>query len=102
MERPHNSFDRAIPRNAVWRETDPCPDIDPELVAWLERRFPPRCYNPKNETVELHLAYAGAVSVIQDLRGLCDRQDEADAEAVSIEAETPLGHATTRDIQKAP
>lgn len=43
------------------------PDIPRDLLTFLERLYPPRCMDPR-EGVEDHLRYAGAVSLIADMR----------------------------------
>lgn len=44
-----------------------------ELLAWLERVFPPACYNPREGTLEDHLKYAGKVELIESMRMAANR-----------------------------
>lgn len=56
------------------------PVVDEELVSWLEKEFPARCYEPDTgETLERHLLYAGGVKLITYLRNvITERHVEAE------------------------
>lgn len=63
-------------------------------MKWLEASFPPRCYEPSQETLEAHLLYAGRVSLVASMRVTLEQQkagqgalaalaDDADPEGLS-------------------
>lgn len=54
------------------------PDIPEDLVQFLEHLYPARCLEP-NEAVEDHLRYAGAVSLVADMRHHHDMAREIEA-----------------------
>ena len=74
----------------------PCPEIDLDLLKWLEAAYPPRCYegNP-GESLEQHLKYAGAVGLISYLR------NERDMQGQNL-MEDALAANLTRDIPRFP
>lgn len=45
------------------------PKLAEEQITAMEALWPPRCYDPKNETIEEHLKYAGKVEMVATLRG---------------------------------
>lgn len=49
-------------------------------VDWLERAYPPRCYDPALETVEEHLHYGGRAGLVQDLKAILAAQGDPDAQ----------------------
>lgn len=56
------------------------PDVDEDLVDFLEEAFPPLCYTGTN--LEGHLMYAGKVELVAVLRDVVKtRQLEGDPEA---------------------
>lgn len=52
------------------------PDIDGELLAYLEGAYPPRCIQP-GERFEDHVRYAGKVELIAAMRSQYDARREA-------------------------
>lgn len=50
------------------------PNTIPELIERLEEENPVRSFNPKRETLEDHLHYAGRLDLIRELR----ERNEAD------------------------
>lgn len=57
---------RGLLQGGVRPEDMPVPSE--ELLSWLERVFPPECYNPREGTLEDHLKYAGKVELIASMR----------------------------------
>lgn len=65
----------------------PMPDIDEELLDYLEGLYPARCYNPMQEDLETHLRYAGKVDLITVLRASFEEQSEPVVTGEDIEGD---------------
>lgn len=65
-------------------EETPWPRVPEELVAHLERLFPPRCLL-HNEKVEDHLRYAGVADLVLDLRWHYERQQAPSEDELEVE-----------------
>lgn len=66
---------RHLPQPPEPETVAPCPEVDLDLLKWLEATYPPRCYEGEpGQSIEQHLKYAGAVGLISLLRNTRDQQ----------------------------
>lgn len=63
-----------LSREQTQSDSTPVPEVDLTLLEFLEELYPPRCYTGTGETLEAHLKYAGAVELVQMLRGSYEEQ----------------------------
>jgi hypothetical protein len=61
------------------------PEIDLALLRFLERLYPPVCYDPRRGTLEDHLMYAGKAELVAELRETYNRAEEYEAEVTTAE-----------------
>lgn len=68
------------------------PEVTKDLVEWLEACYPPVCYDPRRESLEAHILYAGTVELVRVLRNLHEHQMDAfDPGVVSVDIQTDDG-----------
>ena len=75
--KPQNHVTRAIERARTAQGSTiiaKWPEVPEDLVAHLERLYPPRCYEHARESLEDHIEYSGFVSLTQLLRSQVEEQ----------------------------
>lgn len=106
--RPENHVTRALsgpglkaPDPGGFADLERCPEITAELLDFLHLAFPHRVYNPRGETLEEHLVYAGHVGLVEYLEAAHEYQRETHPAATPQEdpeswsAEFPDDHEDT-------
>lgn len=75
--KPHNHVTRALLEAAAGAPSDLIPEVPEDLLLFLEKLYPPKCYTARGESLEQHLLYAGMVELVAYLRASYEEQVEA-------------------------
>lgn len=98
-DRPRNHVTAALADalKAQIADATEWPEIPLDLLLYLEKVYPPRCYRAE-ERVDDHLLYAGAQALVDDLREVYEEQlrlalgDKQDDSPGAVSVETPLSN----------
>lgn len=78
-----------------------CPAVPHALAAYLVRLYPPRCHDPRIETLEEHLDYAGMSRLAASLLALAKEQTEDGDDGDKYPDEAPIDEDYFSEMDRA-